>query len=466
MEKEWNDRIEQYFSDHRQEIIDTLFALARIPSVQGAPVEGKPYGQAVADVLDKALALCEEQGLETENIGYYCGSARYGSAEKELGFIAHLDVVPAGDGWSGKPFEPFLRDGYAIGRGVRDNKNGAVCGLFAIRCIKELGIPMRHALRLIFGCAEETGMDDLPHYLEKHAAPSFSIVPDTSFPVCHGEKGIYTADLLLPIGPEVLGFEGGIASNVVPDKAEICLRTSAPAAGSPAAGEHVRLEAGDGTLRLLANGITAHASQPQHSISAIYELASALCRAPELCSEKTLKSMTFLRDMLSDCYGERLGIAASDEPSGKLTCICGLVRLEEGAVRMNLNIRYPVTYSGEKITEGLRRTAQENGMELANIHDDQPNFLPGDLPAVQRLTRIYNEATGRSLPPYVMGGGTYARHLPNAVAFGPDDPEEAVPCPPGHGSAHEPDECQSIRGLLEAAKIYVRALIELDAVID
>ena len=59
MEKEWNDRIEQYFSDHRQEIIDTLFALARIPSVQGAPVEGKPYGQAVADVLDKALALCE-----------------------------------------------------------------------------------------------------------------------------------------------------------------------------------------------------------------------------------------------------------------------------------------------------------------------------------------------------------------------------------------------------------------------
>ena len=171
--------------------------------------------------MDKALALCEEQGLETENIGYYCGSARYGSAEKELGFIAHLDVVPAGDGWSGKPFEPFLRDGYAIGRGVRDNKNGAVCGLFAIRCIKELGIPMRHALRLIFGCAEETGMDDLPHYLEKHAAPSFSIVPDTSFPVCHGEKGIYTADLLLPIGPEVLGFEGGIASNVVPDKAEI-----------------------------------------------------------------------------------------------------------------------------------------------------------------------------------------------------------------------------------------------------
>ena len=219
MDKQLSERIDRYLEEHRQEIVDTLFELARIPSVQGVPAEGKPYGKAVAEALDTALALCEKQGMETENIGYYCGSARYGSAKKELGFVAHLDVVPAGDGWSGDPFQPFLRDGYAIGRGVRDNKNGAVCGLFAIRCIKELGIPMRHALRLIFGCSEETGMDDLPHYLEKHDAPSFTIVPDTSFPVCHGEKGIYTADLLLPVGKEVFGFEGGIASNVVPDKA-------------------------------------------------------------------------------------------------------------------------------------------------------------------------------------------------------------------------------------------------------
>lgn len=464
MDKQLSGRIDEYLAGHQQEMIDTLFALARIPSVQGQPKEGKPYGEAVAAVLDEALRLCREQGLETENIDYYCGSVRYGSAEKELGFVAHLDVVPAGDGWSGEPFEPFLRDGYAIGRGVRDNKNGAVCGLFAIRCIKDLGIPMRHALRLIFGCAEETGMDDLPHYLEKHAAPSFSIVPDTSFPVCHGEKGIYTADLLLPVGEEVFGFTGGIASNVVPDKAQMRVFVGERAADVKS--EHVSAERQGHELLISANGITAHASQPQNSVSAIYELAAAVCDAPEIFSEKTLHAMRFMRDMLSDNDGGHFGIAASDEASGKLTCICGLASLEGGAIRMNLNIRYPVTHDGEEITKNLRHTAMQYGMALTHIQDDKPNFLPRDLPAVEMLTRIYNEVTGREKQPYVMGGGTYARHLPNAVAFGPDDPDEQLPCPPGHGSCHEPDECQSIAALMEAAKIYVHALIELDKVVD
>ena len=133
---------------------------------------------------------------------------------------------------------------------------------------------------------------------------------------------------------------------------------------------------------------------------------------------------------------------------------------------MNLNIRYPVTCDGEEITKNLRHTAMQYGVALTHVRDDKPNFLPRDRPAVGMLTDIYNEVTGRSKQPYVMGGGTYARHLPNAVAFGPDDPDEALPCPPGHGSCHEPDECQSIAGLMQAAKIYVHALIELDKVID
>lgn len=467
MDNQLSERIDAYLTSHRQEIIDTLFALARIPSVQGEATEGKPYGEEVAAVLDKALALCAEQGMETENIDYYCGTARYGNSDKELGFIAHLDVVPAGDGWSGEPFAPYLRDGYAIGRGVRDNKNGAVCGLFAVRCIKELGIPLRHSLRLIFGCAEETGMDDLPHYLERHAAPSFTIVPDTSFPVCHGEKGIYTADLLLPVGRDIFGFSGGIASNVVPDKAE--MHFFAGTRELDVSSAHVHSARLGHELRILADGLTAHASQPENSVNAIYELAAAACDTPELCricDEKTLHALRFIREMLSDCYGEHFGIAMSDEVSGKLTCICGLAELEGGAIRMNLNIRYPVTCDGEEITKKLRHTCMQHGVALTHIHDDKPNYLPGDLPAVTMLTKIYNEVTGKEKKPYIMGGGTYARHIPNAVAFGPDNPDEQLPCPPGRGGCHEPDEHQSIQGLMDAAKIYVHALIELDSVID
>lgn len=453
MEQNWNERIEEYLAAHREEMVRDLFDLVRIPSVQGEAVPGKPYGEEVARALDKALELCSRQGLQTENLDYRCGSALWrapGAGEKELGIVAHLDVVPAGDGWSGEPFEPYLRDGYAIARGVRDNKNAAVLGMHALRCIKELGIPMKHALRLIFGCSEETGMDDLPHYIEVHGEenmPVFTLVPDTSFPVCHGEKGIYRGDFLLEAGEDLLSMKGGVATNVVADKAEAVLHTAE----------------GDVTVR--AAGLCAHASRPQGSKNAIRELAVALLEGYEL-SEKTARAMRFIRDILADPYGEELGIAFEDEPSGKLTCISGLVWMEENCIRLQLDVRYPVTHSGALVTEGLERYAASSGVRFLFGSDDSPCYIPEDHPAVRQLTKLYGEITGEEKAPYVMGGGTYARHLPNAMAFGPDFPGEDLPCPAGHGDCHEPDECQSIDGLVQATRIYIHALMELDAAMD
>lgn len=447
-----NEQIEKYLASQRDNIVEDLFTLARIPSVRGEAAPDKPYGEEVARALDAALAQCEREGMQTENLGYRCGSALWraeGAGEKELALVAHLDVVPAGDGWSGKPFEPFLRDGYAIARGVRDNKNAAIAGLYTVRCIKELGFPMKHSLRVIFGCAEETGMDDLPYYAKAHEGnmPVFSIVPDTAFPVCHGEKGIYRGDFLLEVGEDLRAFCGGIALNVVADKASAVLNTP------------------DGEVAVSAQGISCHASRPQGSKNAIRELAAVLLESYPL-SEKTKQAMTFVRDMLSDWYGEHLGVAFEDEPSGKLTCISGIAKLEGGKLRLCLDIRYPVTHSGKLITEGLERCAKAAGAGFEVHEDDAPSFIPKDNPAIERLTRIYAEVTGERREAYVMGGGTYARHLPNAVAFGMDFPDEHIPCPDGHGDCHEPDECQSIRGLMEAVRIYVHALLELDEAMD
>ena len=67
--------------------------------------------------------------------------------------------------------------------------------------------------------------------------------------------------------------------------------------------------------------------------------------------------------------------------------------------------------------------------------------------------------------PYVMGGGTYARKIPNAVGFGPglefDRKETGLPM--GHGNCHSADEVQSVSNLKTAVKIYVKALQKLDA---
>lgn len=462
MDQELMERIDTFLEANRGALVEDLFALARIPSVRAGALDGKPFGEECARVLDCAIAMCEREGLKTKNDQYYCGSAKYGESEHEIGFVAHLDIVPAGDrdGWDTEPFEPVLKNDTAYGRGVRDNKSGMVSGLYAIKCIKDLGIPLKHSLRLIMGCAEETSMEDIPYFLAHNKAPDFCLVPDTLFPVCHGEKGIYGGDFLMDAGEDFIEFKGGFATNVVPDKAHAIVKGSFDLAALQAkAPKNIQLSAHQDGLLVKASGTTAHAALPEQSVNAIRVLADYIA-TNGLVSGKSLEAVRFISEMLSDNYGEHFGVAFEDEPSGKLTCIGGMVDLEGGKIKLNINIRYSVTHRGELITEGLQRCAKEHGVEYVFDSDSKPNYIPKDHPAVVQLTKVYAEVTGTELPPYVMGGGTYARHLPNAVAFGPDDPEEKLPL--GQGNCHEPNECQSIDGLLKAVKIYICALLELD----
>jgi len=75
----------------------------------------KPFGSTNRKVLDKALQMMEEKGLKTENLDYYCGYGETGSGDKLIGILAHLDVVPAGEGWNTDPFEMVEKDGFVYG---------------------------------------------------------------------------------------------------------------------------------------------------------------------------------------------------------------------------------------------------------------------------------------------------------------------------------------------------------------
>ena len=84
---------------------------------------------------------------------------------------------------------------------------------------------------------------------------------------------------------------------------------------------------------------------------------------------------------------------------------------------------------------------------------------------VSSLTDIFNRLTGNQEQPYMMGGGTYARKLPNAVAFGLGmNLPGLAPCPltkPGRGGAHQADENISLQVLLTGLKIYLLSLLEI-----
>ena len=91
-----------------------------------------------------------------------------------------------------------------------------------------------------------------------------------------------------------------------------------------------------------------------------------------------------------------------------------------------------------------------------------PYLLDKNWPVVTRLAEIANEITGDNKKPYIVGGGTYAHELPNALAFGMDGSLPPEDFPKGRGSAHGLDESVSLDRLQRAMRIYARALLALN----
>ena len=128
------------------EMLEKLERLVVIPSVEGEPLEGKPFGEAPAKALEEGLKIAEELGFKTVNLDNYCGYAEMGEGEEIIGIASHLDVVPEGDGWTHEPFA-LTRDGdYVYGRGTTDDKGPVVEGLYAMKMLRY--ISSRHSFGL------------------------------------------------------------------------------------------------------------------------------------------------------------------------------------------------------------------------------------------------------------------------------------------------------------------------------
>ncbi len=128
-----------------------------------------------------------------------------------------------------------------------------------------------------------------------------------------------------------------------------------------------------------------------------------------------------------------------------------------------MNIRYVVTADPEEVERRLCTAAGQGGFRCVVLRNSPPSYMPGDHPAVQVITRVTNEVLHTDLKPFTMGGGTYARELPNAVAFGPNRMD--LKLPEGVGDGHQADEGICVQYLLDGLKIYVKALLELDDII-
>ena len=125
----------------QDQMIACLQENLRIPSVEGTPAPNAPYGVEVRRSLDHALAAAESLGFRTCNVDGHMGWFEWGEGEEMVAVLGHLDVVPAGEGWTVEPYGGTISDGKIWGRGTTDDKGPSIAALYALAAVRDCQLP-------------------------------------------------------------------------------------------------------------------------------------------------------------------------------------------------------------------------------------------------------------------------------------------------------------------------------------
>lgn len=327
--------------------------------------------------------------------------ARIGDATASGGilFLGHSDVVPAGEGWTGDPFEPRRVGDDIIGRGATDMKGGLAAVVAAMQAVhlEAPDVP----LTLVCTVDEEVDATGVLHYIDTAEPARFDAC------IVAEPTGMVT----------VTGCRG--ATNMRIEVSGASAHAGEPSDGASAilAGADVItvIERDADALRRSAHPMLGHATWNVGTIIGGHGTSIV----PDLCvlsvDRRTLpgeEPEQILRQILDDA---RAAIEAHGRPG------VGRIQLT-GAIEMTM----PgfVTDPGSTLVDGIRAAVREAGGA-------------GE-------TSIWTASCE---------GGFIARHHGTpTVVLGPGD----LP-----GQAHQPDERVSVTELLTAARAY--ALIALRA---
>lgn len=455
----------QWALDHQEEMAKDIIKVVNCRSVSALGEGGYAFGVGCKNCADVMAVMGKEAGFEIDNDDYYTLSVVMpGKTEREIGILGHLDVVPEGDGWHFDPYQAVEKDGFIIGRGSSDNKGAVIMSLYVMKFLKEMGVELNHTLRLICGFDEESGMRDVEHYLTTHEAPEFTIICDGGWAMCIGEKGILTANLVLPAATgNLVALEGGTVSNAVSGFASAVItgwNTETVAQYAADFSPDIEVADTESGTKVMAKGKAAHAAFPESGDSAIYKLTHFLTKY-ELLTGEAYTAVKNLSESFVDEYGVGLGIDFEDDISGKTTCVGGVISLRDGVIIQNINVRFAIKQNGEELIARLRDTCQERGIGIENLNYSNGRYSDPEDPIIKMLMNTCHEFLGEDYEAYTMGGGTHARKFPNALPYGPGEVKLEKPNP--YGFPHGIDEAVSLEGLVKSMSVYVAAILELDA---
>jgi succinyl-diaminopimelate desuccinylase len=392
-----------------------------------------PPGEHYLACAELVSARLTAFGFEVQTIpatGHKDHSARYPrwnvvgtragvAARPLLHFNGHMDVVPAGAGWSRDPFRASLEQGRLYGRGSSDMKCGLAAAIYAAEALRRAHVPMRGSLEISATVDEETGGFAGVAYLARAGILTsrtidYVIIPEPfgSSRICVGHRGLYW-------------------------------------------------------FRIVSHGKTAHGSMPHLGVNAIENMAALLEEirrtvAPEIASRITAMPVV---PMESRCGTFNVNSIKGGQADEDLQSPCVADRCEAVCERRwvpeeNLEeVKAQIAHAIDRVTRrhpGSRFELQDYGNTV------YPTSTPHDADLVSSLGRSIREVIGRE-PELVASPGTYDHkhftHIGNivqCVAYGPGELEQA----------HQPDEWCSVEAMIQSCKIMAVTAQRLAGAID
>lgn len=404
--------IKKYFSDHQDEIkakiIDLVTEMVREKTVNVVTeklsehpylkIRGEEY--RVAKIVKRefnAMGIPFEEFARMEGRPNVIGKMGKNSSGKRLLMPAHMDVVPAGEGWDTDPFEVVEKDGQLIGRGTLDNKGPLASIIVAADVFKKLGFDEKlNGELLIAALSDEEaedpdGVDYGIGYLmqEKLIQPTHAIIPD--------------------IGENMTGID--IA------------------------------EKGRTVFKITALGKQAHGSTPEKGINAVYMMARLVTEIEQMKFDYQVHPVL---QHPSLNLGEIHGGAAPNIVPG--TCFIYLdIRTVPGMTKQG--VLDQLKTCGDRIKGG--------NFKYAVMSWNEPHGIEPDNELVKTIQSNTEDVLNLRPEPYGMGGGTYAKTLNvngvMAVGWGPGDDD----------AFHVANEFVEIQQLIDFAQLTCLVAIDL-----
>jgi predicted dipeptidase len=476
---------------HNQKaVIGTLDAMVAIPTVRDdkvPPHESKPiieFGELVGK-------MAHEFGLQYRNVDNRVFEVRLpGRGKEEFGILTHADVVPVvADEWvldDGTRLDPFKLtrvNDYLYGRGTIDDKGSIAAALYAMKTVKESGLPLERTIRLMIETTEETGGDGMKYYRAKTPLPDYNIVLDSKYPAVVAEKGSGALKVFFPVqdadpsATAVVAMTGAASANAVPQTATATLKGGdlAQAAArldftkTPFIQKYegqggkfgVDIARGADSVEVKVTGVSAHGSRPEEGVNPLPRLTLFLQESGVVAgTNHYARAIRYINDLYGTGYlGEKMGVGYGDEFMGPLTMSPNLIREKDGRLEVTANVRMPRGNTPDKLSAAVRDRIE--GWAAANQAKVEVDYQQGDWMArdpkgawLATLLNIFGDTTGLEARPVPTAGSTTAKLMPNAINFGPAMPGKKY-------TAHNAKEYKEVPDLDADMQMFTEMLVRV-----